>query len=208
MRPIFYKTLLILGIIAAACSVSAEETEDARWEALFKSLPETASVEARFEEWRHSLLRDRPSYLKGVLRFDSELGVSLNYVEPSDRTIIIYEDSVAMRNSDGETSSLPDSERYNWIPNLIGTIFSFDLESWKGGFLLKDYSLEEEVWTAVIEPKEDTGRDQIREVKLIGDAVYVTEMEMRMKGGKRVNIKVASAEKNIAFSSEVKELYF
>ena len=188
--------------------VSAFGSEDDRWESLFQNLPETDSVEAKFEEWRHSLLRDRPSYLKGVLRFDQNLGVSLSYLEPSQRTIIITEDSVALRNPEGETRSLPDEEKYNWIPDLIGTIFSFDLDSWKGGFLLKDYSLEGQIWSAVIEPKMNTGRDQIREVKLIGDEVYVTEMEMKMKGGKRVNIKVASAEKNIAFTDEAKTRFF
>lgn len=208
MRPIFNPTILLLGIVLSLSVLNAEESQDSKWEALFESLPQTNSVEARFEEWRHSLLRDRPSYLKGVLRFDNALGVSLSYIEPSERTIIISDDSVSLRNSDGDTRTLPDNERYNWIPDLIGTIFSFDLESWKGGFLLKEYGLEGETWTAVIEPKKDTGRDRIREVTLIGDAVYVTEMEMRMKGGKRVNIKVASAEKNISFPDDVKAQYF
>lgn len=208
MRVRSFKTLILATALMGWGISSAHADNDADWKALFNSLPETQSVEASFEEWRYSLLRDRPSYLKGVLRFDQEIGVSLNYLEPSERTIIIDEKTVSMRNDSGETRTLPDDERYNWIPDLIGTIFSFDLDSWKGGFILKDYSVKGENWSAVIEPKQDTGRDRIREVTMKGDNVYVTAMEMRMKGGKRVKIEVASAEKNISFSEEAIKRYF
>ena len=204
-KKLLHKLIALVSLLTVTV---AAEPEDADWQKLFENLPTTQSVEARFEEWRHSLLRDRPSYLKGILRFDEALGVSLNYVEPSTRTIIITDDSVSMRSSDGDTKTLPDNERYNWIPDLIGAIFSFDIDSWKAGFSLKEYSLEDNVWKAVIEPKLDTGRDRIREVTLIGDDVYVTKMEMRMKGGKRVNISVESADKNITFSEEVKKSFF
>ena len=209
MRVQSLKTLLFSAILLTwAGSLAHAADDDAQWKALFNCLPQTQSVEATFEEWRYSLLRDRPSYLQGVLRFDQKIGVSLSYLKPSERTIIIDENSVSLRNPEGETRTLPDNERYNWIPYLIGTIFSFDLESWKGGFILKDYSVEGENWSAVIEPKQDTGRDRIREVTMTGDAVYVTAMEMRMKGGKRVKIEVASAEKNISFSEEAVKRYF
>lgn len=208
MRLLFQCSLLLLGALFAASFARADNPDGADWESLFNNLPQTESVEASFEEWRYSLLRDRPSYLKGVLRFDRELGVSLNYDAPSNRTIIIKGQSVELRDEEGETRTLPDSERYNWIPDLIGTIFSFNIEAWQGGFILKEYVFEEGEWKAVIEPREGRGRERIREVTMIGDDVYVTEMEMLMKGGKRVKIAVASAKKDIAFGDEIQSRYF
>ena len=98
MRSIISQIILIIGVCSVPLIAQSEEPDDAQWKALFESIPETESVEARFEEWRHSLLRDRPSYLQGVLRFDSKIGVSLNYFEPAERTIIITEDTVSLRN--------------------------------------------------------------------------------------------------------------
>ncbi|MCH2155806.1 MAG: outer membrane lipoprotein carrier protein LolA [Opitutales bacterium] len=198
--------IIALSLLIGLLPISAADQGD--WNLLISKLPKSTTIQAAFNEVRTSPLRKRPSVLSGTLRYSVDHGLSLHYKEPLERIIFIQGDSIELRDDEGGRRTLPDDERYAWIPDLIGAIFSFDLDRWKDSFELRSFTEQEGIWEAYLEPKNDSSRDQIRSLTIKGDTTYISEMLLKMKGGRDVEIRVVDAKTDIVFDEQVLGLYF
>ena len=118
--------LLILGAKGEECScgVAAQgadltqpgplllpDQDDGEWRELLKSLASKGSVFATFTEHRWFSFRHDPVVLTGEMRMSAENGLSLRYLKPEEKMMIVDEKGMVLRNARGRSRLMKSDPR-------------------------------------------------------------------------------------------------
>src|SRR5215510_1038506 len=79
----------------------ADPAGDPAWRGLFDQLAPNKTRQSKFEERRFFPFRTKPVILEGEIRIVPRLGLSLRYLKPDERVMIIDDKGLMMRDSDG-----------------------------------------------------------------------------------------------------------
>ncbi len=180
---------------------------DAAWRPLFSSLAGQGQVWSAFVERRWFAFRKKPVVLKGEMRFSPARGLSLQYLEPSVRTVIADEKGLAMRDARGRTREIPPDARATGPTGALLPILRFDLRTleerfevhgtrdgtgWRLDFVSRDPGLARLLGTVIVS----------------GEGARVLQIEFRHSAKERVEIRITEARTGVEFTPEEERRFF
>jgi hypothetical protein len=104
------------GVFAADLPVGpatllADPAHDPAWTELFSRLAASKTRQSLFEERRYFPFRSTPVVLKGEIRIAPDRGLSLRYLEPDPRILIVDAKGLLMRDDEGRERAAPPDSR-------------------------------------------------------------------------------------------------
>jgi hypothetical protein len=207
--------LAVLAIIAAGELWAADpsviapahrlDPQAAEWRALVTKVAESGDVVASFEERRVFPFRGEPVVLRGEVRVSPARGLSLHYVAPQARTIIIDAAGFLVRESE-QNSAPPPDPRANLANEALRSIMRMDFAT-----LARDYELygtqNGETWSLGLVPRDAGTRRAIGNILVNGEGGFVRRIELRRSARQHVTIAM-DPPRRATFSDEELRKYF
>jgi len=197
MKKLLLFILLCTSLIAADLQPVA--VNDAAWEPLFKTLAAKGPVFASFTERRYSKLRKTPVVLEGEMRLSPDHGLSLRYVKPSERFMIIDARGILLRDDSGRTRELPADPRAPAMNAVLLPVLRFDLPALTQLFELRG-ARDGASWRLEFSPR-DTGIARALDTLIVtGTDDAVRGLEFRPTPSQRIEISIGDTRTGIPFT--------
>src|SRR5688572_6121651 len=129
--------------------------EDPAWRELFARLAASKTQQSTFEERRYFPFRKAPVVLQGEIRIIPELGLSLRYLQPEPRILIIDKKGLLMRDETGQERVAPDDNRAQAATTALVNVLRFDFEALKKEFDVHGRH-DGATWTLAFAPRDPT----------------------------------------------------
>ncbi len=114
----------------------ADPAHDPAWTALFAKLSASKTRQSQFEERRYFPFRSTPVVLKGEIRIAPERGLSLRYLEPDRRILIVDDKGALMRDDEGRERAAPSDSRAQAVTAALVNVLRFDLPALQKSFVM------------------------------------------------------------------------
>jgi outer membrane lipoprotein carrier protein LolA len=180
--------------------------DDPAWRDLAVQVGQRPDAVADFEEHRWFPFKKLPTVLKGEVRVSASHGLSLHYVEPQDRTVIIDERGLLLREG-GHDSTPPPDPRGAAANTAMLDLLRFDLAALARTFEIYG-ERKEEAWTLALVPQADALRHTLGQITVAGEKLVVRRIELRRSVTQRVEILVGPARPPAAFTAEELRRFF
>lgn len=180
---------------------------DAEWQPLLKALADKGAIFSSFTEQRWFSFRRDPVVLTGEMRMSPDHGLSLRYVEPDEKMMIVDSRGIVLRNARGRSRVLkPDPESMNTGEALL-RVMRFDLNG-----LMRDFEVyavgNRETWRFDFVPRAEELNEKVGPITVWGADEKVVRLEMRPEKGPRIEIAINSAQENVTFTAAELEKFF
>ncbi len=176
------------------------------WADLSATFAHHADTTAEFTERRFFPFKTQPVELTGEVRVSATRGLSLHYMTPEDRTVILDEQGMLVRGAAGE-KELPADPRARAANEALRHILRFDFAA-----LEKDFEIygqrNGETWTLALKAKTDEGRRGIGTIAVSGEGAVVRRIEFRHSAKQYIEIVNAPPHPPAAFTAEELKRYF
>jgi hypothetical protein len=177
----------------------------AEWQDLASAFAVRRGIVADFEEHRVFPFRKTPVTLTGEVRVSREHGLSLHYLAPEERTVVLDSRGMLIRER-GEDRALPSDPRANAANAALWHILQFDFAALGTAFDLYG-EREGGTWALALVPREETVRRAIGEIFVTGRDANVREIELRRSPKQYIYIAIG-APRESGFSPEDLRRYF
>jgi len=176
------------------------------WRGLADAFAHQPDVTADFTERRQFSFKKEPVQLTGEVRVSVEHGLSLHYVVPDERIVILDPRGVLIRAGAGQTAP-PDDPRAGSVNEALLHILRFDFAA-----LEKDFELYGEgdtgQWTLVLVPKREAQRRAFARITVAGESTAVRHIELRHSERQLIDILIAPPRPAAAFTpAELKRFF-
>jgi GT2 family glycosyltransferase len=207
---------LLAGRLAAAAPDEASVIQpglrlnvtppDPGWRDLFTDIRRRATVEAPFEEHRWFPFHKKPVVLTGEVRIDAARGLSLHYEQPQERTVIIDDRGIVIRER-GRDSSPPADPRARLADSALLDVLRFAFTALADRFEL--YGVRDGPrWTLALVPRVAEIRRTLGNILVEGEGDRVRRIQLRRSATERVDILVDEPKPEAPFSAEELRRYF
>lgn len=203
---------LIAGTMGGLCAgnsmtaLVAGET-GAMWREHFGRLAACAPIFSKFTEQRHFPYRKTPIELRGEMRFAPGHGLSLRYLEPKERIMIVDSEGVLLRDDRGRSRAAPKDPRRPRVDAVLLPILGFDLDQLLEMFEIST-SGDSESWVFTFVPKDAKVAKAIGEIVVAGEGTFIRQIEFRRSSSQRVVITVDESTPNASFTDDEMERFF
>jgi hypothetical protein len=198
--------LALLSPAARAAEPALVSAEDASWRDWAARLAPRADITADFEETRTFSFRREGVVLRGTTRISPEHGLSLEYTEPEQRTVIVDSRGVLVREK-GRDKAGPADPRGTAVNAALLNILRFDLPA-----LLRDFEIRglraERNWTLELTPRGDGLRRAVRSIRVEGLGVEVRRILLERANRQAVDIRITPRPEMPPFSPGELRRYF
>ncbi len=179
----------------------------ADWQALFESLAAQGSVFSHFTENRWFPIKKIPVILKGEMRLESGRGMSLRYTEPEDRTMIMDERGLLLRDDRGRSREIPPDPRSANINAALLPVMRFDQKELAKIFTLHAVR-EGKVWRLDFEPRDAALVKTIGRITVWGEDAKIKQLEFRRSSSQRVEIVIDDSQAGVVFTADEQKRFF
>jgi hypothetical protein len=181
--------------------------DDPTWRPLLEALAAKGSIEAEFTEQRWFSFRRDPVVLTGEIRRSPELGLSLRYLEPDEKMMIVDDRGIVLRNARGWSRQLKPGGRAPNSGEVLLRVLRFD---WAG--LSRDFAVQaarnEDSWRFDFVPLTDEFAGSVGTITVWGQGEAVTQLEMNPTDGPRIEILIGRSREDVTFTpDEVKKFF-
>jgi hypothetical protein len=159
---------------------------------------------ADFVEERYFPFRKDPVILMGEVRVSRTRGLSLHYVSPDVRTVIIDREGMLVRQSSGQTT--PPDPRANLANNAMLNILRFDFAALDQEFEMYGKRADTE-WALALVPRAEALRRAIGNIHVSGSGTAVRKIALRRSARQHIDI-VMSSPRAPALAPEDQKAYF
>ena len=180
---------------------------DADWQPLLSDLRSKPPLKAVFEERRFFPFRKNPVTLTGEIRLDAERGLSLHYLTPDDRIMVVDSRGGFMIDEKSRRRELPDDPRAQAATRALLNVMRFDLTALDRNFELfgvRDGS----VWRFAFVPRPGVLAEVLFPIIVTGEGALLREIEMRKTGSQRVQIIIGETATGVTFSADELARFF
>lgn len=207
------RLLPALGLAAAALAADpalvnpANQIDPAadEWRQIAAAFSERRAVVAEFEESRHFPFRQAPVELRGIVRIAPDRGLSLHYTAPEERTVIVDEGGLLVRENGAERPA-PGDPRANAANQAMLHILRLDLKALAQGNEL--YGRREgSGWTLAVTPRDPGIRRAVGDIFVEGEGGAVRRIELRRSAKQYIEIKVGPP-RDVTFTPEELQRFF
>ncbi len=184
-----------------------EPAKDPAWSELFARLAPNKTRFSQFEEKRFLPFRQMPIVLKGEIRIVPELGLSLRYLEPEKRILIIDAKGLLMRDEEGRERAAPSDSRAQAITSAMVSVLRFDIAALQKSFAIHGRR-EDAAWTLAFVPHDAAVAETIGTLVVSGEKAQLTRIEMKKSATQRIEIAIAETREDVIFTEAVLKRYF
>lgn len=176
------------------------------WSDLVAAFSHNPDVTADFSELRKFPFKKDPVELKGEVRVSAAHGLSLHYLTPEDRTVILDATGVLVRAPTGEKAA-PSDPRAAAANEALLHVLQFDFAA-----LEKDFELYGERtagnWNLTLVPRTETLRRSVGRISVRGEAATIRHIEIRRTATQAIEIAIAAPRPAAAFTPEELKRFF
>lgn len=182
--------LLTLGASTTELAEKLDPVDpaDSAWQQLATRLSALPDGRAEFEEERLFRFRSKPVHLAGIARASAQHGLSLEYLTPEPRIVIVDAQGVIFRES-GRDRAGPADARAQLMNQAMLRLNRFDL-----GALARDFVLQGQLggtgWLLHLQPRSAESAQIDLELQADGDATGVRRIELFQRGRRIVTIRI------------------
>jgi hypothetical protein len=177
------------------------------WQPLFEALGAQGNVFSHFTENRWFPFKKIPVVLKGEMRLAHGHGMSLRYTQPEDRTIIVDERGLLLRDDRGHTREVPSDPRSGNISAALLPVLRFDQKELAKTFLLHAVRAGG-TWRLDFEPRDGALAKIVGRIIVWGEEAKVQRLEFRRSNSQRVEIIIDDSQAGVVFSDAEQKRFF
>ena len=203
------RRLLLLAFLAAAGPAGAApgpsaaeaprlDPADPAWAALAAGLGRQRSVTAPFTENRWFPFRQTPTVLAGEARVSAAHGLSLHYLEPTERTVIIDDRGMLVRTPEGDRPA-PSDPRTDTANAALLQVLRLNLAALAESFELHGRR-DGAAWQLALVPRDAELRRTLGEIDVAGEGDDVRRIELRRSAVQRVEILIGPPRSTAPFT--------
>jgi glycosyltransferase involved in cell wall biosynthesis len=170
------------------------------WSDLTTAFANQPDVRAEFVERRHFAFKREAVELTGEVRVSATGGLSLHYLTPEERTVILDKAGVLMRAPAGQKSPPPDP-RAAGVNAALLQILRFDLAALATDFELHGQR-DADTWTLVLVPRTNLLRRSLERITVVGEAATIRHIELRRSARHAIEIIIAPPHPSVPFTAE------
>jgi len=185
----------------------ADPAGDPAWRDLFAQLAPSKTRQSTFEERRYFPFRSTPIVLQGEIRIVPELGLSLRYLEPEARVLIIDRKGLLMRDNEGRERAAPSDSRAQAATSALVHVLRFDLEALKKEFEVHGRR-EGETWTLAFVPRDPTFANLLGVLTVSGEQNALRKIEMIKSPTQRIEILIRDTREDVLFTGDTLKRFF
>jgi hypothetical protein len=190
----------------AAPTTTAPSASAPGWRDLAMELARQPGTTARFEERRYFPYQKDPIVLQGEVRVSHEHGLSLHYEQPEERTVIVDDRGLLLRDSAG-TKTPPPDPRATMANEALLLVLRFDFVELEKKFELSGRR-EGNLWSLILVPRDATVKKTIGEIHVGGEGATVRRIELRRSAKQHIDILIEAPSATAAFSEDELKRYF
>jgi hypothetical protein len=159
------------------------------WDDLARMVAAQSEVTADFTEHRYFPFRKIPVVLTGVSRVSAARGLSLQYLTPTERLVILDSEGMLLRDATGD-STPPADPRGDAANRALRHVLRLDFPA-----LAQDFELlgrrAGDRWSLVLVPRADDLRRTLGRISVDGEAGLVRRIELRRSALQSVEILIS-----------------
>jgi len=211
-RLILVLFLFALGRLAPAADLEAGAQlvpgqNDAAWMPLFAELGARRAVASAFTEHRWFPFKKIPVVLKGEMRLSPELGLSLHYLEPEQRTVIVDTKGLVLREANGRQREMSADPTSPAATSALLPILNFDWAKLDNSFLV--YAARDgEAWRLDFVPRDPQLAGTLGRIIARGEGLLMQQLEFRRSALQRVEVIIGESRLGVDFTPAEKQRYF
>lgn len=210
MRRLALLLLLLAAAVHAAPPAQPgpvlQGEPDAAWSQLFAKLAQPRAIYSTFLEQRWFGFRKKPVVLEGEMRLDPAHGLSLRYVKPEERIVVMDAKGVLLREPRG-TRELPSDPRAGGLERALLPALRFDLQEIRANFVVHA-ARDGADWRIDLEPKDASLRRTLGNLVILGSNLAVKRLEFQRSSSQRVVIEIQTTQDPASFTPEELRRYF
>jgi hypothetical protein len=199
--------LKALGAEGEVNALAAVGLHDPSWQPLFSELGARRTVKSDFVEHRWFPFKKIPVVLKGEMRLIPERGVSLHYTEPEERTVIMDEKGLLLRENNRREREVPADPRAPAASNALLSILQFDHEQLERVFVIEGWR-EGDKWQLDFTPRDPQLAGTLGRIVARGEGLVLQYLEFRRSAMQRVEIFIGETRTPIDFSEADQRRFF
>jgi hypothetical protein len=177
------------------------------WTDLFAQLAPNKSRQSKFEEKRYLPFRKTPVTLKGEIRIIPDRGLSLRYLEPEHRIMIVDSQGLLMRDDEGRERAAPSDSRAQAVTSALVSVLRFDLSALEKSFEVHGRR-EGDSWVLAFVPREHALAELIGVLAVSGTKGVLERIEMVKNPAQRIEILISGTQENVIFAGDVLHRFF
>ena len=184
-----------------------DPANDPAWRELFARLAPNKTRQSTFEERRYFPFRKAPIVLQGEIRIVPELGLSLRYLEPEPRILIVDRKGLLMRDNLGREQSAPSDSRAQAATSALVHVLRFDFEALK-----KDFEVHgrrsDATWTLAFVPRDPEFANLLGVLTVSGEQNALRKIEMIKTPTQRIEIEIKETQEDVLFTADTIRRFF
>jgi hypothetical protein len=190
----------------AGAAPSADLPQDPAWQAIFHQLAPLQDRQCAFEERRYFAFRREPITLSGIVRLAPGHGLSLEYLAPQPRIVIVDGQGLLLREG-GSQSAAPADRHVQAATGAMAAVLRFDpVElardfSWRG-------TRQGDAWTLALTPHDPAVAESLGAIVVSGAQGRLAEIELVTSPSQRIEIRLGPPLPAAAFAPEILAHYF
>ena len=193
--------------LAAPGPVVELSSAGADWQALFESLAAQGAVFSHFTENRWFPIKKIPVVLKGEMRLEPGRGMSLRYTEPENRTMIMDERGLLLRDDHGRNREVPPDPRSANINAALLPVMRFDQKELSKIFVMQAVRAGK-AWRLDFEPRDVALSKTIGHITVWGENAKIRQLEFRRSSSQRVEIVIDDSQAGVVFTADEQKRFF
>ncbi|MDO8541458.1 MAG: outer membrane lipoprotein carrier protein LolA [Opitutaceae bacterium] len=181
------------------------EADPPAWRELAARFARRTDTTASFEERRYFPFRKEPVVLVGDVRVSPVHGLSLHYTSPDERTMILDDHGLLVREASGQAAPL--DPRAAAAVGPLRSILRFDFAELAAGYELYGRRAGE-TWSLGLVPRDATLRRALGDIFVEGEADTVRRIELRRSAKQHIDIVMAAPQPAASFTPEERRRFF
>ena len=178
----------------------------ASWSDLTGAFAKNGDVTADFTERRHFPFKREPVVLAGEVRVSPARGLSLHYLTPDERTVILDDQGVLIRVAAGQKAP-PADPRAAAANRALLHVLRFDLAGLEQDFEL--YGRREDgEWELTLVPRTEALQRSVGRITAAGAGPTIRRIEIRRTEKQAIEIEIAPPRAQTPFPAEEVKAFF
>jgi outer membrane lipoprotein-sorting protein len=177
------------------------------WRGLLETLRAKENIQATFTENRFLPFKKVPVVFTGELRLSREKGLSLHYLSPQERTMVVDDAGVFMRDGSGRTREMPADARALAATSALLHVMRFDLAALEPHFAVYAEG-SRDLWHFAFDPRDGALEKTLSQLVVTGQDTEVRRIVMRKSAMQGLEILIGEVQAGVTWSPDDLKRYF
>ncbi len=184
-----------------------DPARDPAWRELVDRLAPNKTRQSAFEERRYFPFRKAPVVLTGEIRIVPEVGMSLRYLTPEERVMIVDEQGLLFRDRAGREQPAPEDSRAQAATAALVNVLRFDLAKLQREFVIHGRR-DGAAWTLAFVPREPAFAQLLGVLTVAGEDHRLRRIEMVKSPSQRIEIDIRDTREDVLFTGDTYRRFF